>query len=106
MCDLRSLYLFTYICERSDQTRVHMTRLVALFECHIQPLMEAFGEWGCAASPTLQYWDMFLSAVEIMFTNVRTDRDGKWSMHLRTSSNMLPHFFVANHINYSIWIYA
>lgn len=83
-----------------------MTRLVALFECHIQPLMEAFGEWGCAASPTLQYWDMFLSVVEIMFTNVRTDRDGKRSMHLRTSSNMLPHFFVANHINYSIWMPA
>jgi hypothetical protein len=45
-----------------------------------------------------------LSAVEIMLTNVRTDRDGKWSMHLRTLSNVLPHFFVANHINYSIWM--
>jgi hypothetical protein len=72
----------------------------------MQPLRKTFRECGCAASPTLQYWDMFLSAVKIMLTNVRTDRDGKWSMHLRTLSNMLPHFCVANHINYSIWMPA
>lgn len=53
-----------------------MTRLVALFECHIQPLMEAFGEWGCAASPTFQYWGMFLRGIEFVLTDVRAERDG------------------------------
>jgi len=39
---------------------------------------------------------MFLSAVEIMLTNVRAERDGNWSMHFRTSQ-MLLYFFVANY---------
>ena len=35
---------------------------------------------------------------DVLLTNIRAERDGNWSMHLRTSSRMLPNFFVANRI--------
>jgi hypothetical protein len=37
-----------------------------LFEDHVQPLIGKFRKWGCGASPTFKYWDMFLVAVQIM----------------------------------------
>jgi hypothetical protein len=38
-----------------------------------------FRKWGCDASPTFKYWDMFLVAVQIMLSNVRAEREGDWS---------------------------
>jgi hypothetical protein len=38
--------------------------------------LEEFRQWGCGASPTFKYWDMFLRAVEIMLQNVRSEREG------------------------------
>jgi hypothetical protein len=56
-----------------------------LFEDHVQPLIGKFRKWGCDASPTFKYWDMFLVAVQIMLSNVRAERAGDWSAHLVSS---------------------
>ena len=42
-------------------------------------------KWGCDASPTFKYWDMFLVAVQIMLSNVRAERECDWLAHLMSS---------------------
>ena len=49
---------------------------------------------------------MLLSAVDIMFINGIAERDGSWSLHIRTSSDLLPYFSVASCTNYSRWMPA
>jgi hypothetical protein len=44
------------------------------------------------------------SAVQMMLLNVRAEREGDWSAHLMSSSNMLPFFFITNRTNYSRWM--
>ena len=56
-----------------------------MFEDHAQPLIGKLRKWGCDASPTFKYWDMFLVAVQIMLLNVRAEREGDWSAHLMSS---------------------
>jgi hypothetical protein len=34
----------------------------------VQPLIGKLRKWGCDASPTFKYWDMFLVAVQIMLS--------------------------------------
>jgi hypothetical protein len=75
-----------------------------LLEDHVQPLIGKFRKWGCDASLTFKYWDMFLVAVQIMLSNVRAERESEWSAHLMSSSKILPYFFVTNRTNYSRWM--
>jgi hypothetical protein len=81
-----------------------LTKVEELFEDHVQPLICKFRQWGCDASPTFKYWDMFLVAVQIMLSNVRAERERDWSAHLMSSSKMLPYFFITNCTNYSRWM--
>ena len=41
-----------------------------LFEDHVQPLISKLRKWGCDASSTFKYWDMFQVAVQLMLSNV------------------------------------
>ena len=75
----------------------------SLFNSQLVPLTKEFRLWGCKVSPTFKYWDMFLQAVEILLQNIRAERDGLWSLHLKTVYEMLPYFFVTNKNNYSRW---
>jgi hypothetical protein len=92
------------ICDQTIETSVLLTKVEELFEDHAQPLIRKFRKWGCDASPTFKYWDMFLVAVQIMLSNVRAEREGDWSAHLMSSSKMLPYFFITNRTNYSRWM--
>lgn len=73
------------ICDQTIETSVLLTKVEELFEDHVQPLIGKFRKWGCDASPTFKYWDMFLVAVQIMLSNVRAEREGDWSAHLMSS---------------------
>ena len=92
------------ICDQKIETSVLLTKVEELFEDHVQPLIGKFRKWGCGASPTFKYWDMFLVAVQIMLSNLRAEREGDWSAHLMSSSKMLPYFFITNRTNYSRWM--
>ena len=72
--------------------------IVILLETHFQPLTEEFRKWGSSASPTFKYWDMFLRAVEILLQNIRSERNGSWSLHLSSTAAMLPYIFVTNRV--------
>ena len=87
------------ICDQTIETSVLLTKVEELFEDHVQPLIGKIRKWGCDASPTFKYWDMFLVAVQIMLSNVRAYREGDWS-----SSKMLPYFFITKRTNYSRWM--
>ena len=60
------------ISKNSSQTQDLTHNMTELFEAHIQPLIDIYKQWGCAASPTFKYWYLFLEAVEIMLSNGRT----------------------------------
>ena len=92
------------ICDKTIETSVLLIKVEELFEDHVQPLICKFRKWGCDASPTFKYWDMFLVAVQIMLSNVRAERERDLSAHLMSSSKMLPYFFITNLTNYSRWM--
>jgi hypothetical protein len=54
------------ICDPTVETSILLTKVEELFEDHVQPVIGKFRKWGCDASPTFKYWDMFLVAVQIM----------------------------------------
>ena len=58
------------ICDQTIETSVPLTKVEELFEDRVQPLIGKFRKWGCDASSTFKYWDMFLVAVQIMLSNV------------------------------------
>ena len=78
--------------------------VISLFNLHIMPLIEDFQNWGNQSSPTFKYWNMFLGAIEVLLQNIRSERDGLWSVHLSSSCSMLPYMFVTNRVNYSRWL--
>jgi hypothetical protein len=54
----------------------YLDNSIAILKGFLAPHLEEFRQWGCGASPTFKYWDMFLRAVEIMLQNVRSEREG------------------------------
>jgi hypothetical protein len=44
----------------SSISRIYTGKVEELFEDHVQPLIGKFRKWGCGASPSFKYWDMFL----------------------------------------------
>ena len=79
----------------------YLDNYIAILKEFLAPHLEEFRQWGCGASPTFKYWDMFLRAVEIMLQNVRSEREGIWKMHLTSTASMLPYMFITNRVNYS-----
>ena len=54
------------------------------------------------SSRTTRLWvDSFLKPTFIMMLFVRAEREGDWSLHLSSVTQMLPYFFAAGHINYA-----
>ena len=51
------------ICDQTIETSVLLTKVEELFEDHVQPLIGKLRKWGCDASLTFKYWDMFLAYI-------------------------------------------
>lgn len=90
--------------ERNTEVQEKVCDLVCMVERHLLPLLNDFRHWGCQESKTFQYWDMFLTSVEILLCNIRSERDGNWDTHLQSVSAMLPYLFITNRVNYSRWL--
>jgi hypothetical protein len=43
---------------------------------------------------------MFLTAIEIMLQNIRSEREGLCTAHFISVSGMLPYLFTTNSVNY------
>jgi hypothetical protein len=82
----------------------YLDNYIAILKEFLAPPLEEFRQWGCGASPTFKYWDMFLRAVEIMLQNVRSKRKRIWKMHLTSTASMLLYMFITNKVNYFRWL--
>ena len=79
-------------------------RLEDLLLQHVLSLYKQFKKWGETQSSTFAYWVMLLDAVQIMLLNIRSERQGNWTLHMHTVASMLPYFFATNRTNFSCWI--
>jgi hypothetical protein len=66
-------------CERHTEVKEEVKELLRLVDRHIMPLLEDF---RLQTSKTFRFWDMFLTAIEIMLQNIRSEREGLWTAHL------------------------
>ena len=57
-------------CRDKQCPSTYLDNSIAILKEFLAPHLEEFRQWGCGASPTFKYWDMFLRAVEIMLQNV------------------------------------
>lgn len=90
--------------EASEEHRVQAVEQLGVeLTQHIIPLLTEFRRHGCAASPTFQYWLMFMDAVQVLLSNIRAEREGDWPLHLATQLAMVPYYFSANRTNYARW---
>ncbi|KAK3097137.1 hypothetical protein FSP39_006702 [Pinctada imbricata] len=78
-------------------------RLEEIYRTSIDPMIDEFRTWGCSTSPTFQYWDMLIQAIQVMLSFIRAEREGTWSLHLKAVADMIPYFFVTNRTNYCRW---
>jgi hypothetical protein len=99
-------YLSEVASNFQSVTEMKTSIVVAMdsIERYMLPLMEDFRQYGCNASPTFRFWDMFRNAIEIRLQNIRSEREGIWKLHLSSVSAMLPLMFVTNRVNYSRWL--
>ncbi len=81
-----------------------ISELQRLSQIHIAPLIERFRSESCAKSPTFQYWDFFLCAVQVMLTIIWAERLGDWNLSLQSQCQMLPYIFQTDRMNYSRWL--
>ena len=51
--------------------------------------------------PMFEFWNKFLRMVELLLAFIRASREGNWELHLSVFREMLPFFFILNHINYA-----
>ncbi|CAC5408181.1 unnamed protein product [Mytilus coruscus] len=89
--------------DESESYKDALNELTIMYITHVLPLTVRFRNWGYLESSTFKYWDMFLNAVEVMLQNIRAERESLWSLHLHTTTDMLPYFFITNRTNYSRW---
>lgn len=89
--------------DNDEVTPEDIDSLTLVIEQTLRPSLEEFLAWGCKQSVTFEFWVNFITAVQIMLSNIRAEREGDWKMHLCTQVNMLPYFFVADRPNYSRW---
>ena len=92
----------TYKSESKQQTI--MQELCDVITQHLLPKLHEFRRWGYVKSPTFQFWDQLLEALQIILLNVRAEREGDWGLHLQTQRAMVPCFFAADRQNYARWI--
>jgi hypothetical protein len=59
-----------------DISRFHDLFLEHLSPLVISPLVSRFRDISSQASPAFKFWDLFLHALEVMFINIRAERDG------------------------------
>jgi len=65
--------------------------------------MENFRITGIEESKTFEFWDHYTNMVKILLRFIRAERDGDWTLHLASMTEMLPYFFAFDRMNYARW---
>ena len=91
----------TYKYESKQQTIIQ--EVCDVITQHLLPKLHEFQRGGYVKSPTFQFWDQLLEALQILLQNVRAEREGNWGLHLQTQRAMVPYFFAADRQHYARW---
>ena len=59
---------------------------------HVLSLFKQFKKWGETQLSTFAYWVMLFDAVQPMFLNIGSERQGNWTLHMHPVASMLPYF--------------
>lgn len=55
-------------------------------------------------SKQFSFWDSYIEMVELLFTFIKAEREGNWSLNPATTKEMTPHFFSMDRVNCSKWL--
>ena len=66
-----------------------------------------FEEWRdqrMLESPQFQFWHLVLDLELIIFTVIRSFREGNFTLYREALSGLIPYFFANNNVNYACWL--
>ncbi len=66
--------------------------------------MQRFSIWGTTKSQTFLFWDNYIEMVFLLLQYIRAEREANWELHLATVAEMIPYFFICDHVNYARWV--
>lgn len=70
----------------------------------ITSLLTVFKTEAKAKSKLFCFWDEYISMVLILLQFIKAERTGNWSLHLSSTTGMIPHFFAMDRSNYARWL--
>jgi hypothetical protein len=70
----------------------------------LQDQLEPYCSSAGSNSQTFAFWNEYISMVGILLDFIRAEREGDWTQHLTSVSEMLPLFFAFDRPNYSRWV--
>ena len=50
------------------------------------------------------FWERYINIVLLLLQFVKAERTGNWKFHLSATTEMVPHFFSMERVNYSRWL--
>ena len=93
---LQELYTSLYVSRDLDPDDVASDDTLQTFHAEICALKDKYNE-----SRTPKLWIMFMSFVSVIRLLITAERTGNWSLHLKSTQEMLPYFAAAGHNNYA-----
>ncbi len=70
------------IKEQHPETLKLVTELESVITNHLDKLMPAFNHDGCQSSQMFSFWHSFLNAVQILLSNIQSERAGDWDLSI------------------------
>ena len=77
------------------------------FQGCVNPLMTLFERLkseGREKSKVFSFWEGYINMVLLLLQFVKAERTGNWKLHLSATTEMVPHFFSMDRVNYSRWL--
>ena len=70
----------------------------------VMTLFERFKSEGREKSKVFSFWEGYINMVLLLLQFVKAERTGNWKLHLSATTEMVPHFFSMDRVNYSRWL--
>ena len=67
-------------------------------------MLDEFKSESRTKSKFFGFWEEYINMVMLLLQFIKAERTGNWSLHLSTTTAMVPHFFSRNRVNYARWL--
>ncbi|KAK3746863.1 hypothetical protein QZH41_000037 [Actinostola sp. cb2023] len=92
----------TYKSASSSGERTDAYLMLCNTTNHVHTLLTQFKQ--AASSKVFKFWDSYIDLVLLLLKFIRAEREGDWRLHLEATTEMIPHFFAMDRMNYSRWL--